>query len=377
MKSNSQYFAFAVCLIGAIAFVGCNSVKKKSEVNPFDADANWIDPVTDDPEEEIEYGMPTSIGVIWVDSTLTHPMGPPVRGFGARVFFYDEEGKTVRTDGELKVYAFNDSGDGSSAKVPDRKFVFRQQEFQTHYAPSDLGPTYNFWIPWGPTEGPRLTVALLPIFETKDGRVIRGEQSLNVLPGKVMVDGVESGGKRTEVEQIGRSTTRIRRAPLNVPPGSSAYEARQVSHEQAAFTDGPLNQTRVEATTINVPPSLAYQMRRAQLSAQTQQTSEPVVPQQRPANRQPEMMMPIPINQSGTGQPNTMMLGASRPRPSNEVLDPRVPPASLQTPADSSSMMPQGISTSGMREPAPTRSLSPSGRAYGQPGPIRSYNHRR
>ena len=114
----------------------------------------------------------------------TQPGQPPTRGFGGRLYFYNAKDKTVPVEGQLVVYAYDDSADGTPAKSPSRKFGFTPEQFTQHYSPTELGASDSVWIPWDELGGVRKSITLLPVFTSSSGQVVMGEQSINVLPGK-------------------------------------------------------------------------------------------------------------------------------------------------------------------------------------------------
>ena len=125
------------------------------------------------------------MAAIWKDSVFEKPGSASVRGFGARIFFYDVDNQAVKADGELLVYGFDDSNElkADNSKA-DRKYVFQADKFQSHFSETDLGPSYSVWIPWEKVGGFRKTITLIPVFKTADGRVLKSGQSMNVLPGR-------------------------------------------------------------------------------------------------------------------------------------------------------------------------------------------------
>lgn len=255
-------------------------------------------------KDEIEFKQPVSLAAIWVDSVLSRPGKDAVRGFGGRFFFYDETGATVRVEGDLTIYAYDDSNEESNHQIADRKYVFKAEELQSHWSESDMGPAYNFWIPWGTVKGPRLTVALLPVFKSSEGVAVRGEQSLNVLPGTTV-----AASSSSAIEHVSRSTTRIR----------SSYGSSR--NTDGAGVDRPLtendyNQTQVRSTTIEVPARLARHMSmRAQgkipmpeSSGKPSAIDAPVLDQSgRPLDPARVAVRPVNRSGSGSGQPSTRM----------------------------------------------------------------------
>ena len=126
---------------------------------------------------------PVTMAAIWNFALYEKPGSPSIRGLGGRLYFYDANNNAVTADGELIVYGFDE--DSETKSKPDKKFVFRASELQSHYSESALGGSYSIWIPWDKVGGYRKSVTLLPVFKSADGNVIRGEQSINLLAGKI------------------------------------------------------------------------------------------------------------------------------------------------------------------------------------------------
>ncbi len=126
---------------------------------------------------------PVKMAVIWTDANYTHPGKPITRGFGGRIYFYDQQNKAVDVDGEFVVYAYDDSKKESAKKMPERKYVFPAEYFAKHRSESKMGPSYSVWIPWDPVGGDEKHITLVPAFRPTNGRPVFGDQTVNILPG--------------------------------------------------------------------------------------------------------------------------------------------------------------------------------------------------
>ncbi len=145
-----------------------------------------------------EYQEPKSMVAIWTEDTLAVPGKPVTRGFGGRLYFYNEKSQAIPVEGELMVYGFDDSVTPSSTSGPvptaspsdqelaqaGKKFKFTAEQFTQHFSHSDLGASYSIWIPWDAAGGEQKKVTLLPTFISKDKRVVRGETNKLTLSGK-------------------------------------------------------------------------------------------------------------------------------------------------------------------------------------------------
>ncbi|MEX2114073.1 MAG: hypothetical protein WD845_12855 [Pirellulales bacterium] len=118
---------------------------------------------------------------LWTDTVLVEA---GVVGFGGRIMFYgrgDED--PIVVEGELTVFAYDDTGDVSDEAVPARKYVFRAEELSKHYSESKLGHSYSFWVPWGRVGGPQRQVSLIARFKSAKGGVVMSEMTRHLLPG--------------------------------------------------------------------------------------------------------------------------------------------------------------------------------------------------
>ena len=212
-------------------------------------------------EEKIVYEEPRQLAVIWTDSTMVGGDSLPVRGFAGRVYFNDPKNKPVRVEGEFIVYAYDDSSTPNKTTA-DRVYKFREEELQSHYSPSGIGPSYSFWIPWDAVGGERKSIALVPVFKAKSGKVVSGDQSLNILPGKATAN--EEKAKRVPYYVAGSSPAVINSehvlgASTQQMPKGEASGLQQVAHFEPAGSGTP-GQAKPRTTTIDLPRSMAARM---------------------------------------------------------------------------------------------------------------------
>jgi len=128
------------------------------------------------------YPNPARMAATWTPDTLVQTDRTPTRGFGGRLFFYDDKTKAVPVEGELTVHAFAETIDGSQGEV--KRYQFTAEQFTEHFSQTDIGASYSVWIPWDAVGGDQTRVSLVPSFKAKSGRMIQGEQALVGLPGK-------------------------------------------------------------------------------------------------------------------------------------------------------------------------------------------------
>ena len=139
-------------------------------------------PWSKDKDKPKPYPNPTRMASTWTPDTLMQTGRTPTRGFGGRLFFYDEKTKAVAVDGELTVHAFAENADGSQGEI--KRYHFTPEQFTTHFSQTDIGASYSVWIPWDAVGGDQTKVSLVPSFRAANGRLVQGEQALVGLPGK-------------------------------------------------------------------------------------------------------------------------------------------------------------------------------------------------
>lgn len=187
-----------------------------------------------------EYQIPQSMNVTWAYDVLTLPGKAPTRGFGGRIYFYNEKTQAIPVDGDLVVYGFDDTGkqpgQGEDLNLADKRFRFTAEQFTTHFTEGELGASYSVWIPWDEAFGPPKKIMLIPTFLTKDGRLIRGSAaSLNLQ------------GKTNEENTPGM----IRQASATIP----ASVPVQNNYHQNQAPGGSATGQGTRTTTIQIPPS--------------------------------------------------------------------------------------------------------------------------
>jgi len=176
----------ATCCLLMIATAGCSTLTGPKNTKNSKKDASWS------LFKKKDYQVPQSINVTWTYDIFTKEGKPPTRGFGGRLYFYNEKSQAIPVEGELTVYGFDDtdrSHDGSSIESADKRFRFTAEQFTSHFSESELGASYSIWIPWDAAPGTQKKIMLIPTFKTKDGPVLRGNAATVLLPGVVAPEG--------------------------------------------------------------------------------------------------------------------------------------------------------------------------------------------
>ena len=113
----------------------------------------------------------------------------PQRGFGGRVYLYDQEmRRPVKAKGTLVVYVFEEDGRLPGDEKPNEGHVFNEKILNSKgiYAKSKMGHSYNLWVPVdaaGP-EGPAKKVSLIVRYIPDKGSSVVSSQATAHLPGR-------------------------------------------------------------------------------------------------------------------------------------------------------------------------------------------------
>lgn len=177
-------------LTGCAAWAPEETTKSKGALETKTT-SKWKLPWSKKDEKPVPYPNPARMAVTWTPDTLVQSGRTPTRGFGGRLFFYDEKTRTVPVEGDLMIHAFAENPDGSMGEV--KRYQFTSEQFTRHFSQSDLGASYSIWVPWDAVGGDQMKVSLVPSFKSTSGRVVQGETALVGLPGK-----------RSETEAIAR-----------------------------------------------------------------------------------------------------------------------------------------------------------------------------
>lgn len=219
--------------------------------------------------------QPVRMALIWTEALLSLPGKPTTRGFGGRIYFYNQDNKPVTVTGEFVVNAFDDTIEAEGTGQPKRKYVYTTKQFSRHYSKTRIGDSYSIWLPWDAAGGQRREISLLPIFKPEAGSVIVGNQSRNILPGKKRL----AANKRF----AGHAWTNRRSSDLR----RVAYDfASRAERDNFAPGDKPrsgASSLASRTTTITLPRNLS----RSMAAATAQQFWSNKTTHQRNADRTP------------------------------------------------------------------------------------------
>jgi hypothetical protein len=219
-------------LLAALALAsqaGCSMPKA------FSLDSAW--PFGDDkPKPE----LPNRVACMWTDTVLHKAGEKPQRGFGGRLMFYGKDvEKPVLVDGELVVYAFDETGREPTDNKPTRRYVFPADQLPLHQSEGPVGPSYSFWLPWDEAGGPQTEVSLICRFHPKVGAVVISEQTKQPLPGALRPAGTALGQTPPKLPDGVPSRPARPQLSSQLSSAPAASGAQQASYAVAATNTEP------------------------------------------------------------------------------------------------------------------------------------------
>jgi len=282
---------------------GCSVPKKASDLKP-----SKLFSLGDD--EEPEEGIPVRMEGMWTDTVLNQPGQKSQRGFGGRLIFYGrDDHKPILVDGQLVVYAFDETGRDPTDNKPTRRYVFPADQMPHRMSESEIGASYSFWLPWDEAGGPQTEVSLICRFEPKGGAVVVSEQTKHLLPGSLpangdvarraapkLPEGVPSRPAQPTLESVQRSNATS--AGVQLAGYESALDqSPRVESVELGSTGATTAERRMTTTSIPLPQNYrlptgstraalaarAMALQRTAAPASTTQTPAPAATMQAPA----------------------------------------------------------------------------------------------
>lgn len=177
--------AAGMILLGAIVTVTASGCAGKSNKWKF---ASWdVKRAVGLKSEKPDPVTPHRMVATWTDTTLSTMGQKTQRGFGGKLMFFKRDSEDpVRVEGNLVVYAFDETDRPDHETQPTRRYVFPMDQFVLHESDSTLGPAYSFWLPWDEMGGQQRHISLIAKFQPKEGAVVVGEQTRHFLPGSTL-----------------------------------------------------------------------------------------------------------------------------------------------------------------------------------------------
>ena len=180
MRFTRRTFAAAVISAAAAGFGGCSSLTGGASGGGTLLDSvPWGEKKEQPPEP---YPNPVKLAATWTPDVLMQMGRTPTRGFGGRIYFYDEKSRPVPVEGALTVHGFDEKA--TDRKDAVKRFKFTPKQFTRHFSQSDIGASYSIWIPWDAVGGEQREISLVASFETVKGQVVQGTPAKVLLPGR-------------------------------------------------------------------------------------------------------------------------------------------------------------------------------------------------
>ena len=214
--------------------IGCSTWKTASLTKPW---TEWKESWT---EESVK--IPQKMVIVWSDAVYKQAGKPAVRGFGGRIYFYDSQQQVVSVEGKLTIFGFDDSHRQFSGIRPDRRFVFKPEQLKQRHSETALGDSYSVWIPWDEVGGEQKKITLIPVFHSMDGQLVRGDQTLNVLPGARPDHRPENGSQNgnrvlaASHQDAAQSSEDQRVAPARRRPTTTIFVPEKTSQKMQAMS---------------------------------------------------------------------------------------------------------------------------------------------
>ncbi|MFM7740412.1 MAG: hypothetical protein ACKO9H_13480, partial [Planctomycetota bacterium] len=190
---------------------------------------------------------------VWTDAVRTESGKPAERGFGGRVFFYDDKGKPMKVEGTVHIYVFDDDRSMDHVQTPEKKFVFPADTLELRYSKCSLGHSYNFWVPIGSVQGPNRNLSLVTKIELKSGGSVVSSVTRKILPGSGLPPAALAAKPKSGQPSL---------ASLANPASGSVA---QVSYDEPLPEDNaatkPAVTRQITAETIQLTPSFTQRLR--------------------------------------------------------------------------------------------------------------------
>ncbi|MDR0328894.1 MAG: hypothetical protein LBI05_11425 [Planctomycetaceae bacterium] len=150
----------------------------------------------------------------------------PLRGFGGRIYLYDQDmSRPVKAKGTIVVYVFDEDGRKQGDEKPNEGLVFGEKILNSKgvYKKSKVGHSYNLWIPIdsaGPDGETRKISLIVRYIPEKGGSSITSAQSTAHLPGRHSAETMlaESNGTLQSLSESVHQVSAQRPLSNRLPP---------------------------------------------------------------------------------------------------------------------------------------------------------------
>lgn len=229
MSATRRTLAAAAISMIAAGFCGCSSLAERSGEGGTLLDSMpWAEKKDAPPEP---YPNPVKLAATWTPDVLTQMGRTPTRGFGGRLYFYDEKSRPVPVEGSLVVHGFDEKATDKKEAV--KRFKFTPEQFTGHFSQSDIGASYSIWIPWDAVGGQQREISLVASFETTEGKLVQGT------PAKVLLPGRKPSPETKFARKMSPQFRRWKQASSGATPPSSGLTTTTIPRRQPAAAEAP------------------------------------------------------------------------------------------------------------------------------------------
>ncbi|MCC9644380.1 hypothetical protein LOC71_19070 [Rhodopirellula sp. JC740] len=177
---NASRVTLGACLVSLTLSGGCASMTKSDSETPKKSLMERMPWAKKETAPE-PYPNPAKLAAVWSTESLTQVGRVPTRGFGGRIFFYDEKSRAVPVDGTLVIHGFDEGATDPKGAV--KRFEFTPEQLTSHFSQSDVGASYSIWVPWDAIGGEQSQISLVASFRTEEGKMLQGQPTTVLLPG--------------------------------------------------------------------------------------------------------------------------------------------------------------------------------------------------
>ena len=209
--------------------------------------------------------------------------GPDLKGHPGRGlqcwfnFFTTGKAESIKVDGDVRVYVFDNQGTIEEQKKPIHQFDFSAKTWNAYLYNKKEGPTYGVWIPYTKTGNRQAKMTLMLRMTPKVGPVIYSELTTLTLPGakpkpKKQFAGLDtqeydlsrSGSVQTMVDQLRRQTNRKSGNPLQASNAKQAKSQRATKELAFQKLSQLLNESMQNGEFARIEQQQANQVYRAE-----------------------------------------------------------------------------------------------------------------
>ncbi len=277
MRVTRRSFATAAASFLIMGPVGCAGLAEKTgdENKPFMERLPFMAKKEEAPEP---YPNPVKLAATWAPDSLVQTGRTPTRGFGGRVFFYDEKSRPVPVDGTLIVHGFDDTAENPEDRI--KRYEFTPEQFTRHFSQTDLGASYSVWIPWDAVGGKQRRISLVASFRTADGKPVQGEPAVVVLPGTEPPELIDN-----PIANFSPKYQQYKEAQASLTPPKSGLTTTTIQRSQYPRGGGPDGLPGIKVPKGRLPKSMIADLAPTP-SADVQMARRATAPTVRPVSAQ-------------------------------------------------------------------------------------------